>query len=125
MSKDEVKEVIEEQGDETLEEVAPEEVAQDGWSNFAVQILEYLVSLYNGIGGSIVGTNADLPDLYMLPKENVEELLDSLKNVSQSMADEMGLEITWEENNTESTNNDLNSDGAVDVELLKEESNDA
>ena len=109
MSKD--KEVIEEQVED----------AQESWSNFAVQILEYLVTLYNGIGGSIVGTNADLPDLYMLPKEHVEELLDSLKSVSQSMADEMGLEITWEENNTENTS----VDGAVDVELLEEESNDA
>lgn len=108
--------------EEIVEQV---EDAQEGWSNFAVQILEYLVSLYNAIGGSIVGTNADLPDLYMLPKEHVEELLGSLKDVSQSLADEMGLEITWEEGNTENTNKDLNSDGAVDVELLEEESNDA
>ena len=104
--------------EEVVEQV---EDAQESWTNFAVQILEYLVSLYNGIGGSIVGTNADLPDLYMLPKEHVDELLESLKSVSQSMADEMGLEITWEEKNTENTN----SDGAVDVELLEEESNDA
>ena len=114
-SKDLNKEVIEEQ----VEEV------QEGLTNSDVQILEYLVSLYNAIGGSIVGTNADLPDLYMIPKEHVEELLGSLKSVSQTMADAMGLEITWEESNTESTNNYLNSDGAVDVELLEEKSNDA
>ena len=83
----------------------------DMTGDLIIQVLTYLVYLYNKMSAMVLGVNADDDSVYCVPRYDYVELMDSLHNLIEGISSSCGIELI------ENTATDTNIE---DVEVVKD-----
>lgn len=84
--------------DKDLVEDLEQEVDQDEKSKAGVEalgVISYLVELSNALSASVIGELEEVEGAIILAKEPLVEILLSLRRVTQSIAEEVGIEVEF------------------------------
>lgn len=76
-----------------MENINDFEKELEGYEQGVLNIINYLLSIHNALGGIVIGTHKDDDRLLVIPEETYLQVIDSLSKTASELAKSMGLAV--------------------------------